>query len=427
MNSRFRLVRWICALVLTVCFLHVPGNSYSVLTHEEIIDLLWKDQIVPLLKQRFPNATPDDLRDAHAYAYGGSLVQDMGYYPFGNKYFSDLVHYVRSGDFVEALLQESSNLNEYSFALGALAHYASDVCGHPSINHAVSIEFPKLGAKYGQVVTYADDPKAHIRTEFGFDMVQVAKNRYTSDSYHDFIGFNVSTPVLERAFQKTYDLQLKDVISNEDLAVGTFRHAISRLIPDMTRIALVSRRKEIVRDTPNFNEKKFLYHLSRTQYQKQWGNGYRKPGAGARTLAFLLRILPKVGPLRAASFKIPSTQSEDIYIKSINKTVDEYGAMLRRERAGQLTVTNLDFDTGKPAARGEYSLADKTYGKLLHDMSKRGLDQVTPDLRQSILAFYATPPTTPPAKKDAKAWAATQDELEKLKGAQPANPITPSR
>src|SRR6202167_2150769 len=242
--------------------------AYSVLTHEEIVDLAWKDNLLPLLKKRFPAATDDDLKKAHAFAYGGAVMQDMGYYPLGNKYFSDLTHYVRSGDFVVDLLKEASDIDEYAFALGALAHYSADNCGHPTVNQAVSIEFPKLRKKYGDVVTYEDDPKAHIRTEFGFDVPQVAKNRYTSDRYHDFIGFEMSKPVLERAFQDTYGIPLSDVISNEDLAFGTFRRAISRVLPEMTRVALIARRKEMVAETPNFRARQFRYYLSRTNYQK---------------------------------------------------------------------------------------------------------------------------------------------------------------
>src|ERR1044071_556261 len=197
------------------------ANAYSVLTHEEIVDLLWKDQITPLLLKKYPDATEEQLREAHAYAYGGSVIQDMGYYPFGNRLFSDLVHYVRSGDFVESLIDEASDINEYAFALGALAHYASDLTGHPAVNTAVALEFPKLKAKYGNQVTFAEDQKAHIRTEFGFDVVQVARQRYTPDTYHDFIGFQVSKPVLERAFLKTYGIELKDMFFNLDLSIGT--------------------------------------------------------------------------------------------------------------------------------------------------------------------------------------------------------------
>ncbi len=419
MRPTRQVVANVVAILVFVFFFSAAGNGYSVLSHEEIIDLVWKDQLRPMLKERFPEATDDDLKQAHAYAYGGSVVQDMGYYPFGSKYFSDLVHYVRTGDFVAALIQNSSDVNEYAFALGALAHYASDNSGHPTINRVVAITFPKLRKKYGPEVTYVDNPTAHIRTEFGFDMVQVAKNRYTSDNFHDFIGFNISKPVLERAFLQTYNLQLSDVMHNEDLAIGTFRHAISKLIPDMTRVALLSRRKEIVHDTPNFNEKQFLYHLSRAQYQKEWGNGYRKPGFGTRVLAFFLKIVPKIGPFKAVSFKIPTTQTEDMYIKSINLTVDDYSALLREEKVSLLRLPDMDFDTGRPTRAGEYLLADKTYAHLLDDLAKHNFDQISPELRQNILTFYGDPNAQVATKKNAKAWKTTQQELDRLKASNP--------
>lgn len=395
------------------------SNGYSVLTHEEIVDLLWKDQLRPLLVTRFPQASEEDLKEAHAYAYGGSLIQDMGYYPFGSKYFSDLVHYVRTGDFVAALIQQSSDLEEYSFALGALAHYAADNSGHPTINRVVAIEFPKLRKKYGAEVTYNDDPRAHIRTEFGFDLVQVAKNRYTSDRYHDFIGFNVCPTLLERAFLQTYGLRLQDVIPDEGLAIGTFRRAISTVIPEMTRVALLSRRKELVRDTPNFNERKFLYHLSRASYQKEWGSGYRKPGTGTRVLAFFLKIVPKIGPFKALAFKIPTIQTEDMYVKSINKTTDDYAALLRAQKEGQLRLRNLDCDTGRDTRAGEYSLADKTYARLLDDLAKHDFGQVSPQLRENVLTFYASPDAPVQTKRNKKDWRTTLEELDKLKTSKP--------
>src|SRR5713226_4810306 len=328
------------ALLLFVAFFAGWGRGYSVLTHEEIVDLLWKDQIQPLLLKRFPGATEEDLHKAHAYAYGGCMLQDMGYYPFGNKYFSDLVHYVRSGDFVQALLHDSSDLNEYAFALGALSHYASDNSGHPTVNRVVALEFPRLQKKYGDAVTYADDPKAHIRTEFGFDMVQVAKNRFTSDRYHDFIGFEVSKPLLERAFVETYGLKLEDVFGSVDLAIGSYRRSVSTLIPEMTRVALLSRRDVIVKDTPNFNRKKFLYYLSRSNYEHEWGTVYRKPGMGTRILAFFLKLIPKVGPFKAVNFKIPTKQTEDMYIKSVDATVENYALLLHQANDSKLDLPN---------------------------------------------------------------------------------------
>src|SRR5947209_4512571 len=347
-------------LLVIVLFLGPLCPAYSVLTHEEIVDLRWQDQILPLLKQRFPAATDEDLRKAHAFAYGGSLIQDMGYYPFGSRYFSDLTHYVRSGDFVVNLIRESSDLNEFAFALGALSHYAADNSGHPTINRVTTIEFPKLRKKYGDRATYADDPKAHIRTEFGFDMVQVAKNRYTSDRYHDFIGFEIAKPLLERAFQETYGLQLKDVLGDEDLAIGSFRRSVSKFIPEMTRVALLNRRADLVRETPNFDQKKFLYHVSRSNYEKQWGKGYRRPGLGSRILAFLLRHIPKIGPATALDFKVPSQKAEDMYIKSVNETTDDYNNLLREVANHDLRLKATDFDTGRDTAPGEYKLTDST-------------------------------------------------------------------
>src|SRR6195256_5923706 len=335
-------VPWVRSLViLAIAIVLVETEiapAYSVLTHEQVVDLLWNDRIEPMLRKRFPQSTDDDLRKAHAYAYGGSLLQDMGYYPFGSKFFSDLVHYVRTGDFVVALIQDSSDLDEYAFALGALAHYVSDNSGHPTINHVVAIEFPKLKKKYGDSVTYADDPKAHIRTEFGFDMVQVAKNRYTSDRYHDFIGFEVSKPLLERAFLEIYALKLSDVFGDEDLAIGTFRHSVSKIIPEMTRVALLSRKDQLIKEDPNFDRKKFLYYLSRTKYQKEWGKGYRRPGFGTRLLAFFLRFVPKIGPFKALDFKIPTVQTENMYVTSVDKTVEDYTELLHEVGEGDLKL-----------------------------------------------------------------------------------------
>jgi Zinc dependent phospholipase C len=403
-----------------ICFASFFGlctacAGYSVLTHEEVVDLLWKDDIQPLLVSRFPDATPDDLRKAHAFAYGGSLVQDMGYYPFGNKYFSDLTHYVRSGDFVVNLMNEATDLDEYAFALGALAHYSADNMGHPAINQCVSMLFPKLREKYGSHVTYEDNPKAHIRTEFGFDMTQVAKNRYTSDRYHDFIGFEVAKPVLERAFQDTYGIPLNQILPNEDLAIGTFRRAISHIIPEMTRVALVARKKELVSETPNFNSRKFRYYLSRARYQREWGRGYRKPGFGTQVLAFFLRFVPKVGPFKALDFKIPTRKTEDVYIASVNRTLDNYRGLLTDVRSKNLHLANTDFDTGKMTYAGEYELTDKAYARLLDRLARDNFVQITPELRENILGFYRDPKAPLATKKNAQEWQKTQSEVERLK------------
>ena len=382
----------------------VGSPAYSVLTHEEIVDLVWTSDIRPILLQRYPGLSEDQIRQAHAFAYGGAVIQDLGYYPFGSKEFSNLVHYVRSGDFVRELLIESQDVDEYAFALGALSHYASDIAGHPSVNQAVAIEYPKLQAKYGKSVRYAQDRTAHLKTEFGFDTVQVAKNRYASQQYHDFIGFQVSKPLLERVFPVVYGVELKDVLAHEDLAVGSYRFAISRLIPEMTQVALQTHKKELMREKPNFAKKEFLYRLSRTGYEKEWGKDYKKPGVGTRILSTLLRYMPKIGPFKGLAFKSPTPQTEDLYIKSINTTVDQYRAFLEEVRSGSLVLANDDLDSGNETKAAEYSLTDDTYAQLLGQLSERKFDRTSPELRDNILQFYSDLSVPIETKKDQVRW-----------------------
>ncbi len=415
------------ALFLVVLMCSTGSPAYSVLTHEEIVDLLWADEIRPLLLQRYPGLTEDQIKEAHAYAYGGAVIQDLGYYPFGSVEFSELVHYVRSGDFVKELLLESQDVNEYAFALGALSHYASDITGHPAINQAVAIEYPKLRAKFGDSVRYAQDKAAHLKTEFGFDMTQVAKKRYAPQQYHDFIGFKVSKPLLERAFPVVYGLDLKDVLTHEDLAVSTYRFSVSRLIPKMTQVALQIHKKDTMRETPDFAKKKFLYRLSRANYEKEWGKDYSKPGFGTRVLAALLRFVPKIGPFKSLAFNNPTPQTEDMYFKSFNTTVDQYRAFLEEVRANSLVLPNCDFDTGKPTMAAEYSLTDDSYAKLLSQLADRKFDQTTPALREDILRFYSDLAAAFHTKREKDDWQDVLKHLDQLKATPLTKPVAMGR
>ena len=407
--------------VILVVVLASSGTlfAYSVLTHEEIVDLAWTSEIRPLLLQRFPNLTEDQIKDAHAYAYGGSVIQDLGYYPFGNKVFSDLVHYVRSGDFVIELLRQSQDANEYAFALGALSHYTADMDGHPAVNEAVALHYPKLRAKYGSSVRYAQDTTAHLKTEFGFDTLQVAKNRYASDQYHDFIGFKVAQPLLERTFPVVYGLQLNEVLAHEDLAVGSYRFSVSRLIPQMTKVALQTHKKDLMRETPNFAKRKFLYRLSRSDYEREWGKTYTKPDFGTRVLSVLLRFIPKVGPFKGMGFDNPTSQTENLYIKSINATVDQYRLYLEEVHAGKLVLPNCDLDDGKATKAAEYTLADVTYASLLTKLSARKFDGTSPQLRDNILDFYSDPSLPIETRKDPARWQGVLTDLSELRAAAP--------
>ncbi len=413
-GSRLLSIRIVASLLLV---LMCSGGlyAYSVLTHEQIVDLLWADEIRPLLLARYPGLSEDQIKEAHAYAYGGAVIQDLGYYPFGSREFSNLVHYVRSGDFVVEMLIESQDVNEYAFALGALAHYASDIVGHPAVNQAVAIEYPKLRAKFGKSVKYAQDKTAHLKIEFGFDMVQVAKNRYASQQYHDFIGFQVSKPLLERVFPVVYGVELKQVLTHEDLAIGSYRYSISRLIPEMTQVALQTHKKDLMREHPDFAKRKFLYRLSRSDYEKNWGKDYVKPGFGTRVLSTLLRYMPKIGPFKALAFNNPTPQTEDLYFKSINTSVDQYRTFLGKVRTDSLVLPNCDLDSGNLTKAAEYSLTDDTYAKLLSQLSDKKFASTPPELQANILNFYSDLSAPIETKKDQARWQTVLTSLDHLK------------
>jgi hypothetical protein len=404
-------------IAIFLCFAPGSSKAYSVLTHEAIIDSAWKDVLQPALLKRFPAATPDDLQNAHAFAYGGAIIQDLGYYPFGNKFFSDLVHYVRSGEFVEALLRDSTNLNEYAFALGAMSHYCSDNNGHGvAVNHAVPMLYPNLKKKYGDVVTYDQNPAAHLKTEFAFDVVQVAKGHYASHAYHDAIGFEVANDLLAKAFQETYSLDLKKVFSDYDKAIGTFRYAVSTLIPKMTVVAWQIKKDDIQKDTPGVTRNKFIYNISRSSYEKDWTNKYQKPGFGTRLLTLLIRIVPKVGPFRALAFHAPTPATETLFMASFNATLVNYKQMVTDEEvAGHAPLKNDNFDTGTVTGPGEYPLADKTYATLVDDLSTDHFAQVTPELRTTILDYYSDLKAPFATKKDKKTWNALLVKIGELK------------
>jgi hypothetical protein len=415
----------VCAVVLAL-FLPIawPAQSaaYAVLAHEAIIDSSWDTNLRPLLLKRFPSATAEELKEAHGYAYGGSIIQDMGYYPHGSKLFSDLTHYVRSGDFILALLRDSKDLDGYAFALGALSHYAADNDGHLiGVNRAVPILYPKLRKKYGDLVTYEENPLAHVKTEFGFDVMEVAQGRYAPESYHDFIGFAVSVPLLEQAFQETYGLDLKSVLSDEDKVLGSYRHYVSQLLPKATRIAWSLKKDDIMRDQPGMTKRKFLYNLSRASYQKNWGNEYQPPTFSENFLALLARSVPKIGPLRVLQLRTPTPETERMFQASFNATMDRYQKLVGQVGAGHLDLPNDNFDTGGPTGAGKYRLDDEAHAELLDALAKQNFSGTSLELRAELLEFYGDPDASYATKRKPKVWIKIQAEIEQLrKAASPA-------
>jgi hypothetical protein len=365
------------------------------MAHEAMIDDEWSDQIVPLLKHRYPRASPELLQQMRAYAYGGSLIQDLGYYPFGSRFFSNLVHHVRSGAFVEALIREARTIDEYAFALGSLAHFASDEAAHPTVNHIVPMIYPKLRAKFGDDVLFGDSPARHVMVEFAFDVSQVARGRFTSDAYQDLIGFEVARPVLERAFYVTYGLELNDVFGDVSLAIATYRRAASTIIPDVTRAAWREQRDEILARTPDATEQDFVYTMTRQQYEERFGTRYRKPGLLARIVVAVFKIIPKFGPFRPLAFEPLTAETERLFLESFAASQDQYRRLLRMLREGRLSLDDVDLDTGKRPAQGVNELADETFADLLAKLERKKFSAVSPGLRRALAEHYVTLTSSP--------------------------------
>jgi Zinc dependent phospholipase C len=361
----------------------------------------------PALLAKYPASTPAELKKAHAYAYGGCLMPDMGYMPFGNPYFTDLLHYVRTGDFVSELINESKNINQYAFALGALSHYMADEYGHSlATNKTVPIIFPDLQKKFGNTITYGDDHTSHSRTEFGYDVIQTAQGHYATIAYHDFIGFSMDSTLLANAFMKIYGEQLSVVFPDYSSTINTFRWGVRDMFPAIIHRAWHLKKNEIIANNHSASRSRFRYHMSRRTFNKEFGDNYTKPSFKARVIAFILEILPKIGPLRRLKFKDPGPEGEKLFNASIDSILVHYTLALQQVSHHKAALKNIDYDTGMPTTIHEYELTDKTYGQWLQSLQKQNFINADDALKQNLATYYGKTDTVGLSKFTPQATAA---------------------
>jgi hypothetical protein len=394
----------VALLFCAVAFSAPDTQAYSVLTHEQLIDVAWNDSIRPLLLAKFPGATEEQLREAHAYAYGGSAVQDMGYYPFGKQFFSNLTHYVRTGDFVAWMLSNARSLDEYAFAIGALSHYVGDSIGHSqAINRATAVEFPKLADKFGPSVTYDESPHGHIRTEFAFDVAELADGDFPPAAYLRHIGFRVPRKFLEEAFAKTYGFDIHEVLGRARPALRSYRTSVRSFIPAFAEAEVVLHRHQFPAHIDSETDRIFRERLARTAYKRKWKHTRKGPGVKAHLLAVLVFLVPKIGAASDLAIKIPNPQTYEMYQTSVNHTVDIFQDMLHKlTNTEDVKLANIDLDTGDHVKRGEYPLADATYARLLERLTSNP-DRIIPaDTKRNIMTYYKTVAITgePNPKRD---------------------------
>ncbi|MHB1935436.1 MAG: zinc dependent phospholipase C family protein [Acidobacteriaceae bacterium] len=401
-----------------------PADAYSFLTHEDLVDVAWHGSIRPALLARFPKTTAAQLREARSYAYGGTTIQDMGYYPFGHQFFSNLTHYVRAGEFVNNLIRDSRNVDEYAFALGALSHYVGDNDGHRfATNPSTPIEFPSLGKKFGPIVTYDEAPHEHVRTEFAYDVEQLSRHQFAPIGYMHAMGFKVPRTLVERAFFQTYGLSLRSVLGRPRPAFQSYDSAVGKMLPTIAYAEVLIHGKDFpaAADLPAFHQ--FSSRQARAGVENDWASYKQKAGFKVHFVAFLIRIVPKIGAVSDLAIRGPRAKTDHWYVESVNRSMDDYERMLAeltKDPGRELDLPNRDLDTGGLVRPGAYVMTDKTYAKLLKHLTADPERRVPPGLRDDVLAYYADPNAPISTKKNPKAWKRVETELATLRGMQTA-------
>lgn len=438
----------VAASILGIFLLTVrPCEAYSLLTHEALIDLTWDQSIVPLLRSRYPHLTPTELEQARAYAYGGCVIQDIGYYPFGDLFFSNLTHYVRSGDFVVSLFRNAHNTNELAFAVGALSHYIGDNVGHSgAVNLAVPVEFPKLKARYGASVSYAEGKHQHVQTEFAFDIDEISHRRLAPLHYLQQVGLKVPTQQLALAFYETYGLREDfNVHRGRRINVRAYRFAVHGLIPHIAyALTLLHRHTMAADDASDLDLRRLQQEVDAVAAHDHWDKYRKHAGIATYTLAGFIYIVPKFGPLRMLAIKGPTAATEEEYVRTVIDATDALNRTLRRftppstdrkqdppregapdsadpppfaqrPRDPRHPLPNRDLDTGAPVKPGGYPLTDQTYADLLHRIAAHPQEPVPPGIKADILAYYADPNAPITTRDNPQRWAVVEQDLATLR------------
>ena len=325
------------------------------------------------------------------------MIQDLGYYPFGNKFFSNLLHYARTGDFVESLIRNAQTVDELAFALGALAHYANDITGHPQAVNLLgaAARFPSCARSSATTSPTCRRPSSTSSSSSRSTWRRRRAGAIDFTQYRSMLDFQVATALLERAFRETYGLEMRDLFDDEERAISTYRYRGQPADSGADRggVARQARRDpEDLRPTPTASDVVFAYRP--LDYEDTYGRDYQKPAQLARFLALVYRLVPKVGPLKPLAFKAPTPEVDRLFEDSLARAHARFDVLLRAVRDGRLDLANTNFDTGEPAHAGDYALADETHAEWLESLAKDDFAGASAQVRRTLDAFYqgASPP-----------------------------------
>jgi hypothetical protein len=407
-------------LVGLLAFVAPPHTyAYSILTHEQLIDLLWSSDILPMLHTRFPDARPEDLRLARKYAYGGALLADAGYYPKGEPYTANLTHYVLAGDFVTNLFRNATDVYELAFAVGALTHYVGDTIGHSTAtNPSVAIAFPNLvkpgGTQIGTdglpeaIVTYEDGEAQYKQVEVGFDINSLNHKRFIPKKIMDRIGFDVPLQQFTYAFYQTYGLQVDFTHTDSSLNLHAYAGDAKGVITEGI-YAIASKHKKDGPDESSIAElPEFQAMIANAEAEGHWNKYKRAGGFESKAMIVVLGVDPAI-PI--ARVEMPITTTQRMYIRSVLQSVKLLKQILKtpvapterfiplwpsdQSNSSPTSLPNFNLDTGHLEPSRAYRLTDDAYFDLLGRIVANPTWPIPPSTKTAIQTYFSDSDTGP--------------------------------
>ena len=392
-------------LIASSLLLIVPadGRAFSVTAHQGVVDQAWGLTLVPLIRQRFPNATDRELTEAHAYARGGSISPILVLSARESFVFRPAA--LRSH---RRFRQPSVNWGQLSgricVRLGMLGHYEAPagIRKRPIFRCPSSIPSSSRNtATPSPMRTHPRAPTNSIRCAAG------RSSQRNTDLFEHSIDFKVPRDALERAFAETYGLQLNDLFDNYDIAIYTYRWGFRTIINEGTGIAWALYRKDIESNEPGVTSKEFVREISRGDFERQFGKAFLEPGYLPRFVGFLGTLVPDVGPLKRLPFKPLPDSVQKLYFRAYRHASERYVHEVAAICANKAWLENINLDTGRADKSGEYAPADEAWVDLLELHDKSHFANVRDDLASDFRAHF----------RDRNASLAFEDSESKRQGA----------
>jgi len=212
-----------------------------------------------LLLKKIPAGKPRRIEQAQAYAYGGAIIQDSWLLPIRQPLFKR-PHAFTSAAAIssKALLARRQGCPRVRFSPSVRSRITlrttTVIASAPTEPFPICYRPPEEIRRQRFVLRTTG--WRHVKTDLVSTSTKSAE-RYAPDSYHDFIGFEVSRPVFEQAFRETYALSER-VLCERKTKFSSYRHDVSSI---QSHASPGTSRKTIKDDIQNATKRKFLFNL----------------------------------------------------------------------------------------------------------------------------------------------------------------------